>query len=383
MSDDIPLEIQAEIFKRLPVSSLLRFRSVSKRWKSLIDSREFVAGYNVYPTQPQRLLIWYEYPVDSEEKRVSFLDDVTFTQQDFGITVPVLVKRLKESRVVGSSQGLLCLYGYHHVPGYSRYRSAVREMIVLWNPSIRKSVGIPVPGVVLPGLQIVLGFGVCPITSDPTIVKIKQVEIWFEKRSRDNVPSVVDVFTLSSGRWKSFSSNLPNNSIKIRWSQVVIDRFIYWFASDKMVAANGGVSRKNLIMSFDMTNQEFGVVDLPESLSYQSDLTMFISKVRESLAVLEYGANIRKRDCNVWVMDHDVPNLFTKLFTINAPYSSINTLAFTKSGEAIVEAKDYYKETAALVVYQPCSGHVNDIGLNANYGSFFVGSYMETLLLLD
>ncbi|KAI3518048.1 hypothetical protein L1887_06399 [Cichorium endivia] len=376
MSDDIPLEIQAEIFRRLPVRSLLRIRSVSKGCKSLIDSQQFVAGYNVSPTQPHRLLILHDSPVGTRETHVSFLDDETFAQQDFTMTVPVAVKRLKESRVVGSSKGLLCLYGY------SRFKS-VGNIIVLWNLSIRKSVGIPVPGVLSPGLEVVLGFGVCPITSDPTIVKMTQGTLLFEKTSMASVPSVIEVFTSSSGSWKNFSSNLPNNSIKIRWPQVVIDRFIYWCASGNIVAADGGVSRKNRILSFDMTNQEFGVVDLPESLLYQSDLNMFISKVRESLAVLEYGPNIMKRNCTVWVLDHDVPNLFTKLFTINTPYSSINTLAFTKSGEAIVEAKDYYKEAAALVVYQPCSGHVNHIGHNANSGLFFVGSYMETLLLLD
>ncbi|KAF5808807.1 putative F-box domain-containing protein [Helianthus annuus] len=32
MSNNIPLEIQTEIMKRLPVKSLLRFRSVSKSW---------------------------------------------------------------------------------------------------------------------------------------------------------------------------------------------------------------------------------------------------------------------------------------------------------------------------------------------------------------
>ncbi|KAJ0828768.1 putative F-box domain-containing protein [Helianthus annuus] len=45
MSDNVPFEIQEEIIKRLPVKSLIRFRSVSKSWKSLIDSSNFITHY--------------------------------------------------------------------------------------------------------------------------------------------------------------------------------------------------------------------------------------------------------------------------------------------------------------------------------------------------
>ncbi|CAI9270575.1 unnamed protein product [Lactuca saligna] len=382
MSDNTPYEIQAEIIKRLPVKSLVQFRSVSKQWKSLIDSREFLAAYNIYHNQPQRLIVWYEYPVDTEEKYVSFVDDETFAKQGFAVTLPVLAKVLNDSRVVGSSQGLLCLHGYYRVPRHSRHNS-VREIAVLWNPSIRKSVGVAVPGVLRWGLETILGFGVCPIRSDPMIVKITQVNLNWEMRSRVSVPWVVKVFSLSKGSWRILPCNLPNKSIKVTWSQVVIDRFIFWFAFDKMVADDGGFSTKNMIMSFDMTTEEFRVVDLPENLANQSYMNLSISKVWESLAVLEYATNMMNQVCNVWVKDHGVQNLFKQLFTINAPYASIRALGFTKSGEPIMEVKDYYKEVAALVVYEPSLGYINNIGISGNYGSFFVGSYMETLLLLD
>ncbi|KAL4578968.1 hypothetical protein LXL04_015103 [Taraxacum kok-saghyz] len=390
MSDNIPFEIQVEIIKRLPVNSLVQLRSVSKRWKSLIESREFIAGYNLHQAQTRRLLLWYEYPlIDTEEKHVSFIHDHTFSQQESTITVPVLAKLLNDSLIVGSSQGLLCFYGYDRIPGHYRYNS-LRQMSVLWNPSIRKSVGIVVPGVLRWGLETILGFGVCPIANDPTIVKITQVNINWEMKSRVIVPRVVEVFTLSSGTWRLIPpSNLFNKLIKVTWSQVVIDRFIHWFAFDKIVSVDGGggggggFSTKNLILSFDMSTQEFREVELPESLAHQSYSNMSVSNLWDSLAVLEYGTKMNKHVCNVWVADRGVRNLFTKIFTINAPYASIKTLGFTKSGQAIIEVKDSCKEEAALVVYEPCSGDINNIGIYGNCGSLFVGSYMETLLLVD
>ena len=89
MSDQIPFHIQEEIMKKLPVKSLVRFRSVCKEWKSFIDSSKFIAAHCV--TQPQNLLLRYEDPVEKSENYVSFVDDDTFPQQRFVHTLPMSV----------------------------------------------------------------------------------------------------------------------------------------------------------------------------------------------------------------------------------------------------------------------------------------------------
>ncbi|GJX77655.1 integrase, catalytic region, zinc finger, CCHC-type containing protein, partial [Tanacetum coccineum] len=96
MSDNIPpYEIQLEIIKRVcDVKSLIRLRSVSKPWKSYIDSSKFISGYGARDTQPHRLLLRYK---EEEED-----DDVSFPQQqlDFAPNVPLLVKQLYKSTVI-------------------------------------------------------------------------------------------------------------------------------------------------------------------------------------------------------------------------------------------------------------------------------------------
>ncbi|GJW64581.1 integrase, catalytic region, zinc finger, CCHC-type containing protein [Tanacetum coccineum] len=60
MSDVVPFEVQMEIVKRVDdVSSLIRFRSISKEWKSFIDSRDFIAGYGFRHTRPSRFMLRY------------------------------------------------------------------------------------------------------------------------------------------------------------------------------------------------------------------------------------------------------------------------------------------------------------------------------------
>ncbi|GJV62285.1 putative F-box domain-containing protein [Tanacetum coccineum] len=160
MSDYIPFDIQKEIIKSVPdVESLIRFRSVSKSWKSFINSPQFIAGYGVRLSQPHRLILRYIVADSFEEKYISFLDDNdTFKQQhDSPPTVSDLIKQLENfSIVVGSSHGLWCLCGNI---------DSEKRIVVLWNPSIRKSIGIVVPYEFnrSPFKTTVFGFGVSPL----------------------------------------------------------------------------------------------------------------------------------------------------------------------------------------------------------------------------
>ncbi|GJV08452.1 beta-glucosidase 11-like protein isoform X2 [Tanacetum coccineum] len=207
MSDNIPFDIQTEIIKRVyDVKPLLRFRSVSKPWKSLIDGPEFIAGYDSRDYQPHRLLLRYKNKI----KYISFVDE---QEQDFSPNVPLLVKQLYKSTVIGSSCGLWCLHGYD---------TSKTELVVIWNPSIRKSVGIVVPSVLNNTTQKIthFGLGVCPSTYDPTIVGISWDFLEWEHKA------VGVFFTLSSNTWKMIpSSNMPRESIRLRLAtQVAIDR---------------------------------------------------------------------------------------------------------------------------------------------------------------
>ncbi|GKC35451.1 hypothetical protein Tco_1047835 [Tanacetum coccineum] len=78
-----------------------------------------------------------------------------------------------------------------------------------------------------------------------------------------------------------------------------------------------GLRRNNMLMSFDMTCNEFIELYLPDSLSNYSEIRISISKLRESLVVLEWNTMRVKRVFGVWMMENDNPKLFTKLYTID------------------------------------------------------------------
>nr|GFA21054.1 hypothetical protein [Tanacetum cinerariifolium] len=77
MSDNIPFDMQMEIIKRVSdVKSLIRFRSVSKQWKSFVDSSEFIACYGARRSQPHHLLLRYKEAKEDKEFLLDLGTDV-------------------------------------------------------------------------------------------------------------------------------------------------------------------------------------------------------------------------------------------------------------------------------------------------------------------
>ncbi|GJT94908.1 uncharacterized mitochondrial protein-like protein [Tanacetum coccineum] len=296
MSDNIPFDIQSEIMKRLPVKSLIQFRSVSKQWKSLIDSAKFIKNYHIIHTNPQHhLLVIYE--LDFVETYTSIVDNNTFPQQKFPLTAPEYLSLLRNTFTLSSVDGLVCFCG--DVDWRTR-------MAVIWNPTVRKSVGIVIP--ISKGVDIVVGFGVCPDTSDPKLVKIIVDEI--------NSMWEVDVFTLSTRVWKTVYTGVPFKLGDLSWSQVFVNGVIYFHACDSIYLDDG--VRSNFVILFDLKSEKFGEVCLPERLVHAPLLRE--TKVNESLGLLEYYIEGGKYVCGVWTRKDNANKLFTKIYTIKVEW---------------------------------------------------------------
>ncbi|KAL4588324.1 hypothetical protein LXL04_001208 [Taraxacum kok-saghyz] len=354
MSDQIPFYIQEEIMKRLPVKSLVQFRCVSKAWKSSIDSSEFIAAHSHRRhTQPHYLLVSYENPLVEEDCVLfsrCYTNDDSFPQQSSVPTLPQSVKQLILPSVVGSSQGLLCLYGSHP--------NLQTQMAVLWNLSIRKSIAVLMPDFgVCPytrdPIQPSIGFGVCPITNDPKIVA-------------NTSSSEFMIYTLSTGKWRSLPTNLPPRRIRGLFYSVVTNRFIYWVVELKDL---------KMIMSFDLISETFELIDLPDSLASRY---LRISNLRDSLAILQQGDDYNSSI--VWIMEVGVRRSFTKLFTITTPHKNI--VGFSNNGIPIMTVDDDDSDITKLVVYETNLEHSIVLEICKLPYHFFVHSYMETLLLL-
>ncbi|XP_071718739.1 putative F-box protein At1g32420 [Rutidosis leptorrhynchoides] len=355
MSDLVPFDIQIEFIKKLPIRSLIRFRSVSKAWKSLIDSSKFIHDNCLRDNQPHHLLV--SYYLRSMPKYVSIMDDDSFPQNKFSPIAPVTLNRPRLKKL-GSSRGIICILIINS------------DMVVLWNPTIRKSVGIAIPNMLDSHGYTAFGFGVCPGTSDPKLVKITYIK-------SSPTEWEVEMFTLSSGDWRSIPIDMPfNKPVRLLWDNVCINGVIYWCA--------GSENKHNRIISFDLTSEEFGEVFLWDSLARSTE-DLFVSKLMDSLVVIIKSYNeVDEPGCDVWKMNHGVMKSWTKLYTVRPSAIGLSIIEFRKNGEPIIEAIDEYG-SIILEVYDPCSRHVRDLKFDGNENlltSCFVSSYTETLALL-
>nr|XP_043631222.1 F-box/kelch-repeat protein At3g23880-like [Erigeron canadensis]XP_043631224.1 F-box/kelch-repeat protein At3g23880-like [Erigeron canadensis]XP_043631225.1 F-box/kelch-repeat protein At3g23880-like [Erigeron canadensis]XP_043631226.1 F-box/kelch-repeat protein At3g23880-like [Erigeron canadensis] len=412
-SEYVPIEIQEEILKRLPLKPLIQFRSVSKLWKRLIDSPDFMVSYAVRHPQPDRFILRYalpDYDHIVEDQYVFFVDNDDendndhngFVQQDIVPTIPDLIKRIESSSsVVGSSHGLVCFVGGYEYPdddssGFddlSEFDGT--KMVVLWNPSIRKSVGIPVPEMYESPyddyeIDDVIGFGVCPVTLDPTIIKIKFINRKMNEMPDISAPWIVRVFTLSTGTWSVLSTNLPRESIGLSTglsgrSQIVIDRFIFWLAYDYMLLDAESQSHF-LIISFDLIAKEFKEINLPDSPTNGLREIETISKLRECLVLLEFHRDYETdlEVCCLWMMKKQgISESFTKLYTINLPDTTVNTLlGCRKTGALILETRQDYENNAEVQLYEPNSEAIENLEIHGVDNTFSMCSYKDSSLLL-
>ncbi|MFS8028977.1 putative F-box domain, galactose oxidase/kelch, beta-propeller, F-box associated interaction [Helianthus anomalus] len=373
MSDSIPFEIQELIINKLPVEPLIRFQTVCKAWKSLIDSSDFIRNHIKQQNQ-QHLLVRYHDPLHREVKYVSIPDNdtATFPHHKVPVTIPQLVVDMYKYYTVitiDSSHGLFCFFG-------------IDNKAVIWNPSIRKVVDVVLPHMVSDGIHVnVLGFGVCPESIDPKIIKIRI-------NTKDVVPWQVEVFTLSTRVWRNaYSSNLPSKCFWFGGHQVVVGGVVYFLVSDGVDGRDGC---GNLIVSFDLTSEEFGEVKLPDSLTVTRNLSLL--KLRESLVVIEacleelgpeeVGRAYCKRVYHIWRMEDGVSKLFEKLLSIdNSPDGSdVDIRDFRKTGEALLQWLAPPDLNRTLAAYEPYSKAITNLGINGSY--IFVYSFTETLLLL-
>ncbi|XP_076949293.1 F-box/kelch-repeat protein At3g06240-like [Bidens hawaiensis] len=351
---------------RLPLESLIQCRSVSKTWKSLIDSSNFIKmHFSSHRTQVQHILVIYEdlFEIDyrgdeCEEKYVLVADDHTFPEHKVSPTLPRMVEMLKRPRIIGSSHGLLGLYG-----GIYRYGRRT-DVAVLWNISIRKAIAVALPNVGEGIYGTAIGFGVCRETNDPKIVKITFLD-HHKTKGMENVtcnPPEVEVFTLGTWAWRRSYGNLPRKSIQFDdYDKVNIDGIFYWLAKD-VITVDGGF--RHMIISFDMTSEEFKEVTLPDSFANMG-CKLYSYKRGESLIVVVEDEHPVNGDFDVWMMVDGVPKSFTKLCTVT-PNGHALLAEFRKTGEPIYDT---------LVI--------NDLVIDRSVGLYYAYEYMETLLLAN
>ncbi|PWA38255.1 F-box domain-containing protein [Artemisia annua] len=272
---------------------------------------------------------------------------------------------------VGTSQGIWCFHSFY-------------KIAVIWNPSLKKSVGLTVPTLLSHrvGHKSFIAFGVSPHNMDPTVLHISLP-------TKGHGRLFVSWFSFNTKHWHPLDhEKLPRESIRIkRSSQAVIGRYIFWVASEKHVQNESTryCYKSFLIMSFDLISMTFQEVEILESIRVHLPIPFTVLAHGDALVVC---GNILTDVNNVFcvrILELEGASLTGRIlrsFT-HQSHCCLRLLGFTKFEEPILEVETPFQSEHTLEVYQHWSDQFHNVCIEGDAGTFFMGPYMESLILLN
>ncbi|GMI65505.1 CONSTITUTIVE EXPRESSER OF PR GENES 1, CONSTITUTIVE EXPRESSER OF PR GENES 30 [Hibiscus trionum] len=363
MSDYLPVEVILEILKSLPVKSLVKCRSVCKAWNRLISDPSFIsthlhASLSRPPNKTPFLLL--RCLKNGKENYFLHYDNDGFDEFK-QLQFPVF-GCVSYSVVVGSCNGLICLsFLPHDVLNF-----------VFWNPSIQKYISLPQPSICCDSHDVHLNFG---FGFDSRTNDYKLLIVGVEKGDNLIQPYL---FSLNENCWKRVVAVSPNYAVEAEISSTFVNGAVHWLGYQRR--NNGGFS--NTILGFDLSDEEFSEISLPESL---------ISLCPMDLSTMKYGESsiaVLKRDwedgelLELWVMkEYGVVESWNKVLALHMVDQSgwfPRVLGFRNNGEVLLQVDDGEMASLDLNCQQ-----IEPHGVEVGAGLLSVGSYVESLALLD
>ncbi|XP_031391519.1 F-box/kelch-repeat protein At3g23880-like isoform X2 [Punica granatum] len=175
------------------------------------------------------------------------------------------------------------------------------------------------------------------------------------------------VFALSEGSWREVPA-LPCKVYSL--DCVALNGIVYW------VAYNCGSDDMELILSFDMREEVFRRVYLPD-LGFKPDGScMKLAVCEQSLCLMTYNFRGRAKCLDLWVIDGGVgEESWTKRLSIGPIIGVRMPLGCGANGEIFVE-----KSNGGLAIYEASSETVRDLPVRGSAHSLDAHFYIESLV---
>ncbi|XP_048138799.1 F-box/kelch-repeat protein At3g06240-like [Rhodamnia argentea] len=370
-SIDLPQEILIHILAKLPVKSLVRFRCVSKSWDALVTDPSFVSLHlrHAMASHDHSVVLLRHYSLtERKERNTLYRDGESFLEHQ-ELEFPLMT--YDTYYLAGYCNGLLCFSDYiiNHL------------QVILWNPSLRKCVRLPIPRFVDTDIThtYVLGFGFDSRRVDYKVVRL----IYMLGRNWSViVPPEVEVYELKTNAWRGIQAAVPY-VIPESSSQAFVNGAIHWigYNPDDKVASYP----RSIVVLFDMNDEVFGEMELPKGGDYANRLNLSLAVHQDSICLLhchpmEEDGHQLYGVCWVWVMkEYGASDSWSKLLTINiGEHGGIGrVLGFRKQGDVLLVTHN-----DELVSYDSRSQSISRLGLYGVARSFEVIPYMDCLVLL-
>ncbi|CAL1352779.1 unnamed protein product [Linum trigynum] len=364
--ENLPSEIELEILSRLPISSIIRLKCVSKSLRSVAENPRLHALYLAHARRRDPSLLLHYSDAGSQQirllaagfgnKTVRSDDDLDFTK-----LVPT-----------GSCNGFLCI---------SDAENSSLTPVCLWNPLTGHRIHLPRPiNTSFPEPQhVALGFGPDPVTSGPKIVRVVYCNrptlfgwAWH---------SQVQVLTVGA-TWREIGRTSWNLK-PVPSEGILVNSALHWLTLP--------MQGKVRIVSFDLRAEEFGEIGFPaEELDPERcRLTQLVSLSGHLSAVVCCGGG----GFELWVMkEYGVKESWCREFAIDGDQlpGALNPNGRGDGGGAATTVRVLCKLESSgaillqiggckLVTYCPETLESKEVEVSGLPGSFSVTLHMESL----
>ncbi|KAL6641160.1 hypothetical protein ACP70R_019341 [Stipagrostis hirtigluma subsp. patula] len=365
----IPDDVLEEVLLRLPVKSLLRFKSVCKSWRDTIASPRFErCQLQLSKARRPSMLImplrWTTPPLRMDKIRF-------FAYPGHGTTAELVQEKLWSTGVENCRRPI-------HCDGLVVAAAVLSPQIFVCNPATKELVALPAGTLdYCYGYQKV-GFGV-----DPSTAKYKVVRIFWRycNEAMTDYSVGCEVFTLGSRAWKPAAD--PPYMVK-SMNPVCLPGAIYW--SVCLTPFTQGMLR------FDLQNEDFTEFPAPTCM----ELADFHSSMIELAGKLCY-AHAPGHTVQLWIAEDDgvlLPKWFLYR-TIELPWPTRSIIPFSAYEGGIYLHLDlahiyrYDTELGALgrvvdmnqeMAYFHPKGTLHHYRPSISYWSYCVMEYSESLV---
>ncbi|KAK4259390.1 hypothetical protein QN277_005728 [Acacia crassicarpa] len=353
MNDGIPFlpeEIIRNILKRLPVKSLMRFQCVCRQWRILFKTPSFIANHLDHSNHQNPCLLLQRYGIDNPSNLYCL---------DSEMQVRELQNPPKQGKIVGSSNGLLCVEINKH--------DAPPHFLLVWNPTIREVRLVPETNISKDYGHHLVGFGFCPIINDYKIVITYFSGVYSDL-------SAVKVYSLSLGAWKEVEFRL-NDTVGLSSSSVTVNGVMFWLMS-KRFGEDPDDEDENLIVSFDLSVEVFTVIPIPELEPIE--LTVY----EEKLAIFSWNRSSEHPGTDMWVMEEGVGASgerwgWTKKYTCSPDPFFLNPRTILRNE---IVCCPLWEDESTVVFLNPTSEKMKKFAISkCDYG-YCIFNYAESLI---
>ncbi|CAL2242365.1 unnamed protein product [Prunus armeniaca] len=267
-------------------------------------------------------------------------------------------------RVAGICDELVCLvddaddlFGYNY-------------NLFIWNPSIRKFVTLPEPGVKLNThgqYSASIGFGFDATTNDYKVVLVVTLTLM------RGLQTLAEVYSLATGTWSSLGVVSPRClRLEKAANNVFVNGVLHW--SVICYKTNDYHHPCDSILAFDLGKEVFHEIFMPEGIKWNSGVSSRLSMSGDRKAIALFKVDNRNEDCilDIWG-DERVWQ--------NGVMDEIDDSRSTRSRKTFITHTDdnTRNELASLNL---ASKQVKNLGIDG-YRCCDVGFYKESLILLD